>query len=339
MLDLEELFVGGGILLIGISAAIGAVLLTHFLMRYLHRGAARFFVNAFGYPIAGYILATTMYVAFDIYLHDLLVINTKYYSALLVFLGVWTVYRIGMSAVEYFFPADHHEPNRAGPVLKFALRVVIWGLGLMMILDTLEINITPLLAGAGIAGVAVALAAQDVLGNFFGGAVLYVDTPFRVGDWVQVSGQFGEVLQIGPRSTRIKTLDSQLMTIPNSKIAGDAVINFSAPEEYMLIRLKIGVAYGSDVELVKKTMKEAVDTVFAKTPYLSHDEPVETNFLSFGDSSLNFELVICAAKPLYYYAALDAVNCEVDRLFRERNISIPFPQREVRILNMPEKGL
>ena len=159
MLDPEELFVGGGILVIGICAAIGAALLTHFLIRYLHRGAARFLVNAFGYPIAGYILATTMYVAFDIYLHDLLVINTKYYSALIVFLGVWTVYRIGMSAVEYFFPADHHEPNRAGPVLKFALRVVIWGLGLMMILNTLEINITPLLAGAGIAGVAVALAA------------------------------------------------------------------------------------------------------------------------------------------------------------------------------------
>lgn len=115
-----------------------------------------------------------------------------------------------------------------------------------------------------------------------------MDTPFRVGDWVRVSGQFGEMLQIGPRSTRIKTLDSQLMTIPNSKIAGDAVINFSAPEEYMLIRLKIGVAYGSDVELVKKTMQGAVDNVFAKTPYLSHDEPVETNFLSFGDSSLNF---------------------------------------------------
>ncbi|HJJ99101.1 MAG TPA: hypothetical protein O0X23_02675 [Methanocorpusculum sp.] len=71
MLDPEELFVGGGILVIGICAAIGAALLTHFLMRYLHRGAARFLVNAFGYPIAGYILATTMYVAFDIYLHDL----------------------------------------------------------------------------------------------------------------------------------------------------------------------------------------------------------------------------------------------------------------------------
>lgn len=339
MLDPEELFVGGGILLIGISAAIGAALLTHFLMHYLHRSAARLFVNAFGYPIAGYILATTTYVAFDTYLPDLLIINAKYYDALLVFLCVWTVYRIGMSAVDHFYPTGHHEPSRAGPVLKFALRVIIWGFGVMMILNTLNINITPLLAGAGIAGIAVALAAQDVLGNIFGGVVLYMDTPFRVGDWVKVGGQFGEVLQIGPRSTRIKTLDSQLMTIPNSKISGDAVINFSAPEEYMLIRLKIGVAYGSDLELVKKTMKEAVDNVFAKTPYLSHDEPVETNFLSFGDSSLNFELVICAAKPLYYYAAIDAVNCEVNKLFNERTISIPFPQQEVRILNMPEKSI
>ena len=130
------------------------------------------------------------YATFDTYLR---VINTKYYSALIVFLGVWTVYRIGVSAADYF-PADNHEPNRAIPVLKFALRVAIWGLGLMMILNTLEINITPFLAGAGIAGVAVTLADQDVLGNFFGGVVLYVDTPFQADDWVQVSGQFGEVL-------------------------------------------------------------------------------------------------------------------------------------------------
>ena len=326
MLELDELFMGGGILLIGLCATIGVALATHILLRYLHRGIPRLFVNSFGYPIAGYILATTTYIAFHTYMPDLLNIDAKYYSALIVFLGVWTVYRICMSIVEHLFPVEDQGPGKVGPILKFILRVVIWGLGAMMILNTLEINITPLLAGAGIAGVAVALAAQDVL-------------PFRVGDWVKVSGQFGEVLQIGPRSTRIKTLDSQLMTIPNSKIAGDAVINFSAPQEYMLIRLKIGVAYGSDVELVKKTMKDAVDNVFAATPYLSHDEPVEANFLSFGDSSLNFELVICAAKPLYYYAAIDAVNCEVDRLFRERNISIPFPQREVRILNMPDHGL
>ncbi|HJK18541.1 MAG TPA: mechanosensitive ion channel family protein [Methanocorpusculum sp.] len=339
MLELDELFMGGGILLIGLCATIGVALATHILLRYLHRGIPRLFVNSFGYPIAGYILVTTTYIAFHTYMPDLLNIDAKYYSALIVFLGVWTVYRICMSIVEHLFPVEDQGPGKVGPILKFILRVVIRGLGAMMILNTLEINITPLLAGAGIAGVAVALAAQDVLGNIFGGAVLYVDTPFRVGDWVKVSGQFGEVLQIGPRSTRIKTLDAQLMTIPNSKIADDAVINFSAPQEYMLIRLKIGVAYGSDVELVKKTMKDAVDNVFAATPYLSHDEPVEANFLSFGDSSLNFELVICAAKPLYYYAAIDAVNCEVDRLFRERNISIPFPQREVRILNMPDHGL
>jgi len=337
MLELDELFLGGGILLIGLCAAIGVAIAAYLLIRHLHRGVARFLVNSFGYPIAGYILTTTTYVAFDTYMPELLDIDTKYYTALVVLLGVWTVYRISMSAVEYHFPHEHHQPNKAEPILKFTLRVAIWGFGVMIILNTLEIDITPLLAGAGIAGIAVALAAQDILGNIFGGAALYVDAPFRVGDWVKVSGQFGEVLQIGPRSTRIKTLDAQLMTIPNSKIAGDAVINFSAPEEYMLIRLKIGIAEGSDVQLVKKTMMDAVDKVSAETPYLSHDERVEANFLSFGDSSLDFELVICAAKPLYYYAAIDAVNCEVDRLFRERNISTSCLKREIRIVNMPDQ--
>lgn len=160
-----------------------------------------------------------------------------------------------------------------------------------------------------------------------------MDTPFLVGDWVKVSGQVGEVLQIVPRSTRIKTQGSQLMTNPYSKIAGDAVINFSTPEEYNADPVKHRVAYGSDVELVKKTMREAVDNVSAKTPYLSHDEPVEANFMSFGESSMNFELMICAAKILLHNSTLDAVNCEIDTLFRERDISIPFLQQEVRILN------
>ena len=226
----------------------------------------------------------------------------------------------------------------AGLVSKI-ISFIIWVITVVVILGFFGVDLTPVLAGLGITGVVLGFALQESIASLFSGIMIAINNPFRVGDWVKVSGQFGEVLQIGPRSTRIKTLDSQLMTIPNSKIAGDAVINFSAPQEYMLIRLKIGVAYGSDVELVKKTMKDAVDNVFAATPYLSHDEPVEANFLSFGDSSLNFELVICAAKPLYYYAAIDAVNCEVDRLFRERNISIPFPQREVRILNMPDHGL
>ncbi|MDV0441288.1 mechanosensitive ion channel family protein [Methanorbis furvi] len=340
MLELDDLFMGGGILVIGIVVAVGIAVATRILTKYFRRrGVARFIVSSFGYPLAGYVLVTTTYIAFHIYMPELLDISAKYYQAVIVLLAVWTVYRMCMSAVDYFFPHEEHEPSRVGPILKFSLRVVIWGLGIMMVLATLQINITPLLAGAGIAGIAVALAAQDLLGNIFGGVVLYLDTPFHVGDWVKVDGQFGEVLQIGPRSTRIKTLDSQLMTIPNAKIAGDSVINFSAPQDYMLIRLKIGVAYGSDVALVKQTMKDAVESVFSTTPYLSHDEPAQANFLSFGDSSLNFELVICAAKPLYYYAAMDAVNCEVDRLFRERGITIPFPQREVRILNMPEKGL
>ncbi|HJK05205.1 MAG TPA: hypothetical protein O0X65_03835, partial [Methanocorpusculum sp.] len=94
MVELDELFVGGGILLIGLCAAIGVALLTHILLRHLHRGVTRLFVNSFGYPIAGYILATTTYVAYHTYMPDLLTIDAKYYTALIVFLGVWTVYRI-----------------------------------------------------------------------------------------------------------------------------------------------------------------------------------------------------------------------------------------------------
>ena len=100
----------------------------------------------------------------------------------------------------------------------------------MLIFVNLEINITPFLAGAGIAGLAFALAAQDLISNFFGGAIITVDKTFKVGDRIEVDSYYGDVTVIGTRSTRIRTIDGKIVTIPNNKITSGSVVNYSEPD-------------------------------------------------------------------------------------------------------------
>ena len=156
--------------------------------------------------------------------------------------------------------------------------------------------------------------------------------PFNEGDWVSVSGNYGQVVHVGIRSTRIMTADNQLMTIPNSSVSADIIINYSKPTEYMVVHETIGVAYGSDLALVRESLFEAMRSAMKDTTLFSNDVAPNVFFMEFADSSLNFEITFCAASPSVKKGAINAVNCEVDRIFRERNIDIPFPQRVVTIV-------
>ncbi len=119
--------------------------------------------------------------------------------------------------------------DRIVDVLKKIAKWIIWFTGLMYIFSTFNVNITPLIAGAGIMGIAIALAARDLFSNFFRGAVIITDQPFKVGDRVLINDVLGDVLRIGPRSTRLITLDSDIVTIPNNKITTSIVRNYSLP--------------------------------------------------------------------------------------------------------------
>lgn len=334
--ETEELLFGGGLLLVGVCATIGVAVLTYILLRHTHKTNPHLLVTTIGYPLSGGVLVITVFYAFDTYMPELLEISNQYLDTIIAILAIWAIYRGTMFIVDIFYPKVKHGDNRVGPIMKFIFRLTILVFGAMAVLAILEVNITPLLAGAGIAGIAVALAAQDMLGNFFGGIVLYADKPFKAGDWIKAGDEFGEVLLIGPRSTRIKTLNAELMTIPNSKLSGESVINFSRPDDYMIIRQKINVDHSCDVDVVKETFLDAVKNVMANTTYLTDDEPAEANLLGFGDSSLKFELVICATSPMYYYKAKDAVNSEIVRLGRERGIELPY-MADIRVTKGAEK--
>ena len=192
-----------------------------------------------------------------------------------------------------------------------------------------HINITPLLASAGIAGVAVALAAKETLSNFFGGVSVMLDQPYRVGDYIVLdSGERGEVVQIGLRSTRILTRDDVLVSIPNAIITNTKIVNESAPEPRFRVRIKIGVAYGSDIDQVE----EVLLSLTREHPLVASEPEPRVRFRNFGDSSLDFELLCWANRPHDKGRLIHELNRSIYKAFNANGISIPFPQRDVHMV-------
>ncbi len=144
-------------------------------------------------------------------------------------------------------------------------------MGALLVMTIWQINLTPLLASAGLVGIIVGLAAKDTLGNFFGGISVLLDRPFRPGDWIVLSsGERGKVIDIGLRSTRILTRDDVLIAIPNSVIVNTKVINESAPTRKMRIRVKVSIANTSDVDRAKEVFLKVADD---NSLVLSEPEP------------------------------------------------------------------
>lgn len=186
--------------------------------------------------------------------------------------------------------------------------------------------VTAIFASAGVVGVAVALAARETLANFFGGVSVLLDRPFRTGDYIVLdSGERGEVMEIGLRSTRLLTRDEILICVPNSVITNVKVVNESAPIPRFRVRIKIGVAYGTDIDRVEEVL---IDVAKGNDLVAMEPEP-RVRFRAFGDSSLDFELLCWAKRPHDKGMLIHSLNGEIYRAFNDEGIVIPFPQRDI----------
>ncbi|MEE8167599.1 MAG: mechanosensitive ion channel domain-containing protein [Candidatus Hydrothermarchaeales archaeon] len=213
------------------------------------------------------------------------------------------------------------------PVAEKITKITIIAIGILVVLDILRIDITPMIAGMGIAGIAIAMAAQDTLSNVFSGFYLMVDRPFAIGDRILLeSGELCEVMNIGMRSTRLyNVIDHTQITIPNSGIANTRITNISAPDTKLKLAVPIGVAYESDIDKVKKILLEIAD----EAPHVLQKPPSSATFRSFGDSSLNLMLVVWIDDVKEKITVLDYINCRIKDMFEEEGIEIPFPIRTV----------
>ena len=208
-------------------------------------------------------------------------------------------------------------------IMMVLLCVLLWNTS-----DYLGMSLTAVFASAGIVGIGVALAARETLANFFGGISIFLDRPFRSGDYIVLdTGERGQVVEIGLRSTRIVTRDDIQISIPNSLITNNKVINESAPQMRFRVRIKVGVAYGSNVDQVEETLLSVAgqNNMVALVP-----EP-RVRFRQFGDSALEFELLCWARRPEDRGLLIHGLNHQIYKAFEAVQIEIPFPQRDVHL--------
>ncbi len=216
--------------------------------------------------------------------------------------------------------------------LSRIVSIIIYVIAIMVILSRLGIEISPLLASLGIAGLAVALALQDSLSNFFSAIYLTVDKPIKLGDYIELeNGLGGYVDEIGWRSTKIKTLPNNYVIIPNSKLSQTIFTNYSSPVDEMSVIINVGVAYSSDLKKVEKVTIETVKKVMQNTEGgVKNFEPF-IRYNTFGDSSIDFSVILRVRSFVDQYLVKHEFVKALHEAYRKNKIEIPFPQRDVHL--------
>ena len=220
------------------------------------------------------------------------------------------------------------------PLFENLAMMLVIGLSLYFIFFIWNIDMTAWLASAGILGIAIGFASKDTLANLFSGVFILADAPYKIGDFVVLdSGERGEVTHIGIRSTRILTRDDVEVTIPNSIMGNSKIINESGgPHKKYRIRIKVGVAYGSDIDEVKKILLD----VAAEEESVCNDPEPRVRFRQFGASSLDFELLCWILDPVLRGRVTDVLNSTIYKKFQEFDIEIPYAKQDVYIKSMPD---
>jgi len=258
-------------------------------------------------------------------------IDGIFYSIVAV-LWMMSIIKIGSTIIEH---AIKKVSDVAGlsvdivPLIRNMTKIIIVLATLMIILAVWQINITPLLASAGIVGAGIALASKDTIANFFGGISIFVDKPFKIGDYIMLeNGERGEVVAIGIRSTKIMTSDDIMITIPNGVISNSKISNESTPATALRIRIPFCVAYGSDIDLVEKLL---VETALEDANIMSSPTPMSI-ITGLGDHGLSFELMCRINDPALRPVVVDAVIKRIYKKFSELGIGIPYSPSDVYVI-------
>ena len=224
---------------------------------------------------------------------------------------------------------DRYEivEERTLPLFDLVMTILIIGAAAYALLMVWDINPTAWLASAGVIGIAVGFAARDTLANLFAGFFIIADSPYKLGDYIVLdSGDRGEVTKVGIRSTRLLTRDDVEITVPNSEMANSKIYNESGGRWVKFrIRIKVGVAYGSNVDEVC----ELLEQIAAHHDSVCKDPTPRVRMRGFGDSSLDFELLCWVDHPVERGRVTHELYMKIYKALNEAGIEIPFPQRDV----------
>lgn len=222
--------------------------------------------------------------------------------------------------------------TRLIPTMKKTAQTIIWGFGIVIALNNTGYDVRALIAGLGIGGLALALAAKDTVTNFFGGFTIFADKPFRIGDRVCVSGFDGHIVAIGLRSFRLATFDGTEVVIPNSVIIDNVVENITLSPYYRIV-LDLGLTYGTTPEQMK-TALNILNDIAKENPGVD-DSQTKTSFFGYGDFSLTIRYIYYIDKVKGgYYRTQTEVNMAILERFNASGLEFAFPTQSLYVENM-----
>lgn len=254
----------------------------------------------------------------------------RIYYILVVFNITWLITRLVDSFIEeYLVPivekSEGNLDDQLLPILRKGAKWSIWSVGIIVGLDNAGYDVTTILAGLGIGGLAFALAAQDTVKNFIGGVTIFIDKPFKIHDRVQVDGFDGFVREIGIRSTRIETLGGRIITIPNGDISNKGITNVTS-EPGRKISITLGLTYDTTSDQMKLAM-ELLKTLPSEIEPI--DDEVTVLFSSFGDFSMNITFMYYIKKSGDWAETQSMVNLAILEKFTENKLDFAFPTQTI----------
>jgi len=272
-----------------------------------------------------------------------LALNPPIHKVILILLAAAVTYRMVrmiQATISYALAKTYIKDATADPgrtatlkMMTAVLNWVIFAVGVIFLLDNLGVNVSAVIAGLGIGGVAVALAAQAVLGDLFASLAIFLDKPFQVGDFIIVGDLKGTVEHIGIKTTRLRSLDGELLIFSNADLTASRIRNFKQMSERRVI-FTFGVVYQTTLDQLK-TIPRIVKEILAGTEGVRTDR---VHFKSFGDSSLDFEVVYFVKNPDYniYMDCQERINLKLVEEFQKAGVEFAYPTRTLYIEKQTE---
>ncbi len=248
------------------------------------------------------------------------------FQAMIALSGAWLIARVIDGLYEmYLVPLANRSENDLDdqllPILRRGTRFAVWMIAIIVALNNAGYDVGALIAGLGIGGIALAMAAKDTISNIFGGYTIFTDRPFTLRDRVKVAGYDGFVTEIGIRSTRLKTLENRIVTIPNMKFSDAPVENVSAEPSRKVV-VELGLIYDTTPEQMESAMRILREIASA---HGSVEENILTGFSSFGDSSMNITFIYFIEKDGDILGTQSEINMSILRRFSEEGLEFAFP--------------
>lgn len=245
-------------------------------------------------------------------------------AAVLIYEGIRVLEKI----IAFFITQslEKHNSNEQAvasfKTLNIFIRIILWSIGLLLLLSNAGVNITSLIAGLGIGGIAIALALQNILSDVFSSFSILVDKPFQVGDFIKIGTDMGTVEQIGIKTTRLRTLDGQILVVANQELTTARVENFRQAQKRRAL-FTLGLVYQSSREQLEK-VPQIIKSIVSSHELAEFDR---CHFKSYGDFSLNFEISFYVKTDNYqvFLDVLEKINLDIFSHFQQESIEFAYP--------------